>query len=415
MTPQLHHFACALIFIFSSIAFAQPTSQPTDDLQSRRGSFHISFTEQSPLSPIEVQNKRHHIKIEDNEKYDLSQESFEMFVPDDFDPKKAYGLFVWVNAGNGGNMPASWQAILAKHQLIGIGANNSGNFRPVGVRFGLALDATYNIEKKFNIDASRVYLAGASGGGKVVSMLAMIYPEVFSGAIPMVGVAYFHSIDVIGDPTKAYAVMFDRPPTFMLDRAKQQSRFVLITGSNDMNRDPVKATYQEGFVPDGFQHVQYVEVPGMGHQPPDAPVLDQAIETLDEPLVSDAPKNFEKAQALEKSGKISEARPLYAEVAAHGAQPLAQQAQQRLLDLPLNDKPIPAVAPPAVISKPVEPTADDDERQAQSLYSLAENYQRNKMYDRAQQKLELLLKDHPQSQVAAKAKLLLDQLKSRQQ
>ena len=408
--PQRQILFSVLILILSSTANAQPTTQS----EIRRGVFHLTFTEQSPLSPIEAQHQRHHIKIEANEKYDLSQESFEAIVPEDYDPQKACGLFVWVNAGSGGNVPRDWPAILAKHNLICVGANNSGNMRPLGVRFGLAIDAVHNMKKIYHIDDSRIYLAGPSGGGKVVSMLGIIYPDIFSGALPMVGVAYFRSINVPNDPTKAYPPMFERPTGNLFERAKTQSRFVLITGTNDPNRDPTSAIYHAGFLSDGFQHVQYVEVPGMGHQPAPAEVLDQAIDTLDAPLIADAPKNFEKALALEKAGKIADARLLFEAVAAHGPDALAKQAQDRLSNLPAISKIPPTTIPVAIKVETTGDNSDVDEREAQSLYSLAVNYERNKMFDQARLKLEKILNDHPDSQVAAKASLLLKRIKTEQ-
>jgi poly(3-hydroxybutyrate) depolymerase len=187
---------------------------------------------------------------------------------------------VWISASDRGTMPRGWTELLSKHRLIGIGANNSGNPRGIGVRFGLALDAVHNLKKMYSIDETRVYASGVSGGGKVASMLGIIYPEVFRGAIPIVGVAYFRDIPVPGEKNKLYPRNCDKPPPAIFDRAKQ-GRFVLITGSNDMNRDPTQATYEQGFKKDAFKNVEYVEVPGMGHTVPDVDVIDKALEFMD--------------------------------------------------------------------------------------------------------------------------------------
>jgi predicted peptidase len=242
-------------------ATTKPTSRPSSAPAPRLGSFHISFTDQSPLSPLDAQRKRHHIREEDMQRYTLADESFEAFVPENYDARQKYGILVWVSAGNRGTMPRGWTELLTKHKLIGIGANNSGNPRGVAVRFGLAIDAVHNLKKLHNVDENRVYVSGISGGGKVASMLGMIYPEVFRGAMPIVGVTYFREIPVPNEKGKAYARSFDRPPAAMLNRARQ-GRFVLITGSEDMNRDPTRATYEQGFKKDGFKNVEYIEVPG---------------------------------------------------------------------------------------------------------------------------------------------------------
>lgn len=411
--------------LLPTISNAQAATQPSS--QIRRGAFHITFTEQDPLSPIEAQNKRYHIKITPDEHYDLSQESFEAIVPDDYDPKQTCGLFVWINAGESGSAPRDWWAVLAKQHLICIGANNAGNPRPIAIRAGLALDAVHNFKKLYTIDDARIYVSGVSGGAKVAAMLPVVYPDIVSGAVPMVGVSYFRNLDVPGDAMRYYPSMYERPSTTLFERAKEQGRFVFITGTYDMNHDPIKATYQQGFLADGFAHVEYVEVPGMGHQPTNAPTLDAAIQTLDAPLAADAPKNFALAQTLEKAGKISQARPLYAEVALHGPARLADEAQQRLMNLPIeNDAPTttPTNAPSPPITDAVKkdatpavpvPDSNAEEREAQSWYSLAENYQRNNLYDQAKQRLERILKEHPNTQAAAKARQLLQQMQSEQQ
>src|SRR5690348_12519820 len=79
--------AVALLWLAAlpSTGGAQPSSRPsTDDpSQPHLGQFHLTFTEQSPLSPIEAQSKRYHIKIEPIHRYALAAESFEAFVPED--------------------------------------------------------------------------------------------------------------------------------------------------------------------------------------------------------------------------------------------------------------------------------------------------------------------------------------------
>jgi hypothetical protein len=298
-----------------------------------RGAFHITFDQQSPLSPIEAQNKRHHIKIEPDERYKIADESFEMYVPEDCDGSKPYGLLVWVNAGDRGSIPHPWETILDQHKLIGVGANQSGNQRLVGVRFGLALDAVYNVQRLYNIDEGRIYVTGVSGGGKVASMLPIIYPEVFNGAIPIVGVGYFRHIPVTGKPNGLWPGVFERPPLPVFERARQLSRLVIITGENDFNRASIKDIFEQGYRKDNFEHVEYVEVPGMGHGVADAAHMDQALTSLDAPLSQIAPKQFQIAQDLEKTKKFADAMKLYTQVTLHGDDALATKAKQRIEQL----------------------------------------------------------------------------------
>lgn len=275
---------CTLILAILLLATAESWPQTTQPAASQPAGTHQVFTERSPLSSLEAQNKRHGIRIESNQRYELAAESFELFVPGPSEDGRKFGILVWVNAGNRGALPRGWDGLLARHHLIGIGANNSGNQRGVAVRFGLALDAVHNLRKLHPIDESRIYVSGVSGGGKVATMLAVIYPEVFTGSIPIVGTAYFRSIPLSSDRSRSWGPMFTRPPVRYLDQARQKGRFVFITGSNDSNRESVKDMYEAGFRKDGFKHVEYVEVPGMGHTLPPPEVIDRAIESLDAPL-----------------------------------------------------------------------------------------------------------------------------------
>ena len=315
-----------LLFLLATPVRAQ-TTVPSDP---RRGGFHVTFTDQSPLSPIEAQNKRHHIKVDDAQRYSLSDESFEAYVPEDYDPDRPWGLLVWVHAAETGAPPRSIIPLLSQHQLIWIGANNSGNERGVGVRFGLALDAVHNMRKLYNIDDSRIYVSGISGGGKVSTMLAIIYPEVFVGAIPIVGVTYFRHIPISGENGKFWQGNFEKPPKPTLERAARDGRFVFITGSEDFNRQSIQDTLEQGFKKDGFAHIEYVEIPGMKHQMPEASVFEKAIETLDAPLLGLAKEQYEQAQVLETNGKLAEAQKLYAQASAHGGDQLAPKAEEKL-------------------------------------------------------------------------------------
>jgi predicted esterase len=251
-------------------------------MPERRGVYTATFTEQSPLSPIDKQNGRWHIRVDPSQRYQLVDERFEIVVPAAGSPgEEGWGLLVWVSAGERGDPPRQWLPILNQHHLIWIGADKSGNDRAIGARFGLALDAVHNMKQRYAIDDDRIYIAGVSGGAKAANMLALIYPDVFTGAVPISGAAYFRNIPVPDQPGKVWPAAFQPPGSILLDRAKHKSRFALLTGSEDFNREPVHEIYTMGFQKDHFDHVAYIEVPGMGHGVPETKWLEQAIESLD--------------------------------------------------------------------------------------------------------------------------------------
>jgi hypothetical protein len=133
--------------------------------------------------------------------YKLSGETFEAFVPEDYDGAEPYGLVVWVNAGPEGTPPKHWLDTLREHKLIWVGANNSGNNRSKWVRIGLALDAAEHMQKAYKIDPLRVYVSGGSGGGRISSMLAVGFPDVITGGgFPMIGCDYFKLVELPASP-----------------------------------------------------------------------------------------------------------------------------------------------------------------------------------------------------------------------
>jgi poly(3-hydroxybutyrate) depolymerase len=212
--------------------------------------------------------------------YRISEETYAAYVPPDYHGDAAYGLLVWVSAGERGDMPKGWEALMDKHKLIWIGAHRSGNEHNLtGRRMPLALDAVFNMTKKYNIDPNRVYVSGDSGGGRVASILAMHYSEVFSGGIFVVGVEYWEPLPVTGRPGQFWRPM-PKPQLTYLALARKRGRYVLLTGDHDGNRAQTYDYYENGYKKK-LRHVLYIQVPGMGHEMPPMEWYEKAIVFLD--------------------------------------------------------------------------------------------------------------------------------------
>ncbi len=189
--------------------------------------------------------------------------------------------------------------------MIWIGAENVGNEREVAARWGLALDAAWNMAKRYHIDPQRVYAVGMSGGGRCSSSIAPTWPEVFSGGIYLAGC---------------------NPPIMPSDKtlaAKSLAgRYALVTGSDDFNRpytQGVLSAYKER----KFAHVEYFEQPGLGHALPSAEWFAKALAFVDAPLVEQAKNMLKQATALE-TRKLYDAAKLYQSII--GDYPIADEA-----------------------------------------------------------------------------------------
>ena len=213
--------------------------------------------------------------------YDVGKEKFRVFVPAGYKHADKWGLLVWINPGDGADLPAGWEAALARHKLLAVSAHKSGNPRNVFDRMRLAIDGCFNMQKRFNIDTDRVYVGGFSGGGRVASFLAVAYPDLFTGGIFVCGVNFYKNVPA--EPGKVFGRSFDPAPE-ALEIAKKSGRFALVTGEKDFNRLNTRAMHEHGFVKEGFKHAEVFEVPGMGHSVPGAEWFDKALKFLDGPL-----------------------------------------------------------------------------------------------------------------------------------
>lgn len=241
------------------------------------GASDVTFEKSSPQSGMDYLKSRFHFKVEVTS-YELKQEKFRILVPKAYTHQEKWGLFVYVNPGDDAGIPDGYEPILEKHRLMAVAAYKTGNERNVVDRFRLALDAQYNMVRRFNIDPGRVYVSGFSGGGRIASMLAVAYADVFPGAIPFCGTNFYTNIP--SEPGKVWPTYYT-PAADTLRTAKASGRYVLVTGEKDMNLKNTHAVYDFGFKKEGFKHATVMEVPGMGHSPPPAEWFDKGLDFLD--------------------------------------------------------------------------------------------------------------------------------------
>lgn len=264
---------CLVLAIFLQSAPAEEG----EPVPGQRG--EIKFSE-SPVQSSDPDQVRYRLMAaETPPAYDVSKESYDILLPENWNAREPFGLFLWISAGNSTGIPKEWEKVLAEHRLIFISARNSGNRRNIFDRIRLAIDANHNVRQKYPIDGRRVYVSGFSGGSRVASMLGVAWGDMFSGTICCMGVNFY--TDIEAPDGKVYGLSY-LPNDQLLPAVKEACRFSLVTGENDFNRPNTKGAHENGFMKEGFRNVQYLEVPGHGHKPPPAEWLEKAIEFLDE-------------------------------------------------------------------------------------------------------------------------------------
>lgn len=244
----------------------------------------LSFEEFSPHNDSEGFSER----LGWSHKYSLCEEAFNVYVPETYDGREAYGLFLFIPAKAKMKCISTWKAVLSKHQLIWIAPQNAGNEREASVRIGLALDAVHNMQRLYNVGRHRVYVAGLSGGARCASALALGFPDVFSGAYCFVGCGFYRHVAMSQHRKKKWERIIHRPPDTLLEKAKTLSKFVLMTGENDPNRGAILDTYKGGFLHDGFRFTLLQDIPNHGHYVCNAKWLERGLEFLDGQIMSAA-------------------------------------------------------------------------------------------------------------------------------
>ena len=209
--------------------------------------------------------------------YNISDETFYLYVPKGYDPKNPPGVIVWIPGGDDTGDPSDqWLQIFDKYNLIWIGANNSGNSWSLYKRFGLALDAVHNLKRAIGINEENVYMTGFSGGGRCASMLVSLFAavpmrdgsveRVFRGGLFMCGV---------NPPC--------RLPGKTAKQIKKELKLVFFTGDLDFNLEDTQKTW-DIWKKRGFKNMTYIQVPGMEHvgihRPQVVAYYEQAIRSL---------------------------------------------------------------------------------------------------------------------------------------
>jgi len=247
-------FYISILFVFcvqQSVAFSQDSS-----LSIQTGSFSISHTSVEILG--QEMATSYNDMLDQNE-----QVSYEIYVPTNYDPNKPSGIMVYISPQDSIKTPNGWMDIMEQNNLIWIAATQSGNKVMAGKRVLMAVMALPLLQKNYAINGNRIYVSGLSGGGRVASIVAMQYPNMFKGGIYNCGSNFW------GDQTP-----------LQIDLIKQ-NRFVFITGSEDFNLEDTKSVRRK-YRKAGVENTKLMVIQRMGHQNPNRRKFMQAIEYLDE-------------------------------------------------------------------------------------------------------------------------------------
>lgn len=206
---------------------------------------------------------------------DLAEEHFDLFVPRRR-PDAGYGVLVFVSPMPDFPLPRDWHAELNRRGLVFVTARRSGNAQNAFERrMPLALHGLAEVQARMPVDATRVYVAGFSGGARVAERMALAWPDVFNGVV------LFASSDPIGKDGLV------PPAAPLMRRFQRHSRVVFATGSSDLpnrNLDRITRASLSAYCVANVHTV----VPRIGHWVPDRRGLGRALDALESAPVADA-------------------------------------------------------------------------------------------------------------------------------
>lgn len=219
----------------------------------------------------------------------LGQETFRVRLPMRYDPGTPAGVLAWISPTPDGRIPDIFGPVCDQLGLIAIGVDNNGNQREITDRLQNHLDSLETLTQHALIDRERIYLTGMSGGGRCSGILLLAFPDLFAGAVPIVGLDTYHNAPT-GDPGKFWPKRLARPagPTRKL---LEERRIRSITGTADFN-EPEMVLRTQLLQDDGIE-AQIDVIEGMAHTMPNAEQFTKALVWVDEPrsgAIEDATK-----------------------------------------------------------------------------------------------------------------------------
>lgn len=209
----------------------------------------------------------------------LGQETFRVRLPKGFEPDKPIGVLVWISPSPDGRIPEIFYPVCDELGLIAIGIDNNGNQRAITDRLQNHLDSIETLAQYCPVDRQRVYVTGMSGGGRCASILQLAFPDLFAGAVPIVGLDTYHNAPT-GNGGQYWPRRLAKPSGKYLKMLRDR-RIAAITGTTDFN-EPEMAVRGDLLERDGIPfRLDIIE--GMSHAMPSAEQFAVALRWVDQP------------------------------------------------------------------------------------------------------------------------------------
>ena len=243
--------------------FTEPSPLATSTELARRTQTPVTFDRlQRFLATGQVTLPEQPVAVAD-ERYDVTMPRIEP-------PGGRYSLLVWISPHGRNPAPHAWRDALDRHGMILVSARRGGNNQgTLERRLPLALHAAHNLVRLHDVDPSRVYAGGFSGGARAALRLAVGFPDVFRGAMLGAG----------SDPLGGAAM--SPPPADLLALLQERGRLVWVTGARDLPNRRMAGISRTSMAAHCIGDLHSVSMGGAEHAPPDRRSFAKALDFLD--------------------------------------------------------------------------------------------------------------------------------------
>lgn len=241
---------------------------------------------------------------------DLATQTYDLYIPADYDGSEPYGLLTYIEAGdNGGSAPGGWHEHLDQQKLIWVSGDGIGNSVDTDIRIGTGILAVYRMCELFNIDMARIYASGNSGGARSSHMMSYLHPGTIDAACPKCGAAFIREVEQAyetQEPDSHYEFWGDWyfPDVDGDDYATYlhgfNPRYALMTSYDDFREGDIMNIYHHGMEADGFES-RLLDVEG-GHCSTNGQHFADALGFLEHPLFVVVDDPFDDSQAHQNDG-----------------------------------------------------------------------------------------------------------------
>ena len=217
--------------------------------------------------------------------YDSKKQKYQFYGPYESIATIPWPLINFLSPSNHPLRMPNLEIVSEREGILFCSPYRAGNSTPSGLRVRIILDMVDDVRRKFPIDPNQTYIGGFSGGGRMACSIGFAFPELFAGVMPVCGT----------NPLKSFPYLRHR----LVDRVS----VAFVTGQRDFNRSE-HDQWMAPYLKELNIRTQFWVVPGMGHDIPNADVMDQVVAWL----AADLKRRQEDARARPKlSLKFDEA------------------------------------------------------------------------------------------------------------